>query len=89
MFDIELMGFRLEIPMSWSELRWLLSGTRRCPGCRGHLERRTSTRDEGFGVSDDCDTTRHVHTSTLNIEYECRRCRKWYTLPELTDRARR
>lgn len=89
MFGIELMGFRIEIPVSWRELRWLLSGRKRCPACRRVLERRTSTRDEGFEVKADVDTTGPVHTSVVKIEYECRRCRKWYTLSELAAGTKR
>jgi hypothetical protein len=89
MFGIEFMGFRVEVPMTWTQLRYLLSGPKRCPECAAALERMTKTRDDGFGWEDNADGVEHTHTTRVGIEYECRRCRKWYTLSELAARARR
>lgn len=81
--------FRFDLPMSWRELGFLLFAKKRCPTCAGPLERMTKTRDEGFGWHRDGSDFEHAHTTTATVEYECRRCRAWYTLAELGARRRR
>ena len=89
MFGIEFMGFRIEVPMTWAQLRYALSGRKRCPVCAAALERMTNPRDDGFGWHTNADSVEYAHTTRVAVEYECRRCRKWYTLAELAARARR
>ena len=76
--------FLFHMPMTWRESVFLLFGKKRCPTCAASLERMTKTHDEGFDLHD----AEYEHTSRIEFEYECRRCRKWYSLAELAARRR-
>lgn len=76
--------FRFDMPMTWRESVFLVFGKKRCPACAAPLERMTKTHDEGFGWHD----SEYGNTTRIEIQYECRRCRKWYSLAELAARQR-
>ena len=81
--------FEIDIPMDARELWFLLTAKKRCPVCAGRLERQTSTRDEGMGWRRDGLDFEYGHRTSVQIAYECRPCRMWFTLSDLTARARR
>jgi uncharacterized protein YbaR (Trm112 family) len=77
--------FNIDMPMRLRDLWFLLFGKKRCPACAAPLERMTKTRDEGFGWHRDGSDFEYAHRTRVEFEYGCRRCRKWYRLPELVD----
>ena len=76
--------FLFDMPMTWRESVFLLFGKKRCPACATPLARMTKTHDEGS----DWHGGEYEHTTRIEFEYECRRCRKWYSLAELAARRR-
>ncbi len=71
------------ISMNWREAWYFFFKKKTCPKCEGPLERKISTKDDGFGWEDDGLDFEYKRRSASTVAYACRRCKKSYPLAKL------
>ena len=82
------MSFEFNLEMTWREAWHFFFAKKTCPKCRKPLERKISSRDDGYAWRRDGLDFEYAHRTTATVAYACRRCKTWHTLADLAVRRR-